>query len=103
MSRMSCALRASANGFIATAMPRAALAALEQGELVGDVALALAGEARVLRVGRVAVEAMAGGAGAGLGRAGLGIAPGGLGSGSMSSGAVSTGALSGIGVTVVWA
>ena len=73
---------------------RCALAALEQGQLLGDIALALAGDARVSAGSRgVAVQAVAGGAGPGLGRAGLGIAPGGLaiGDGRVSSGAVCDG------------
>src|SRR3546814_1619606 len=56
-----------------------ALAALEQCQLAGDVALALSGHARVHRVGRVAVDAVAGCADGGLLRAGLRVAPGGRG------------------------
>ncbi len=52
---------------------------LEQRQLVGDVALALPGDARVeVRVGLgIAVQAVAGGAGAGLALPGGGVAPGG--------------------------
>src|SRR5690606_10643529 len=50
-----------------------AFAALEQRQLAGDIALALPGHARIHRVGRVAVDAVAGRAHGGLLRAGLRI------------------------------
>ena len=72
---MSCALSGVGERLHHRGHAGVALAVLEQRQLLGDVALGHAGQARVLRIGRVAVEAVAGGAGAGLGRAGLGVAP----------------------------
>ena len=72
---MSCAVSGVGEGLHHRGHAGGALAVLEEFELVRDVALRHAGQARVLRIGRIAVQAVAGRAGAGLLGAALLVAP----------------------------